>query len=940
MMINMLISIQYTCRILVLSLISLCTCFTYAQDNSASLPFDREVAKGILPNGLTYYVKHNNVPAHKIELRLVVKAGSILEDDDQLGLAHFMEHMNFNGTTHFPKNELVSYLQSIGVKFGADLNANTGFDRTVYILSIPAGEKGNIEKGFQVIEDWAHNSLLTDRDIDEERGVVLEESRLHKGTAGRESEAFISKLLDGSRYALRSPIGKDSILHSFPHDALRRYYHDWYRPDLMAVVVVGDIDTAVAKELINDHFAKIANPEPERPHFYSGLRPATSASAVIIKDKETGSSAVSIFWPFNKANEVTTVGYLKESLEKEMVLEMLNQRMTDFFKPSAGVSTRYAGFYNMAHGYTAFRASIQFSAGHIDKALNNFTMELARARDYGFFGSELDLVKKSFYSELEVLGNENNKQNNSLYVDKCVNNFLYNNPVTNAAKDQPLYRQVVAAITLDDVNQLLKKSMTGTDLFVAVFSPDKAGIALPDEAAVLKMVQDELNQKVSHMKEKEIDTVLMSDKPEPGMVVNVKSEPGLGAFTYTLSNGILVTIKPTDFRNDEIELQGIKRGGTGKYDLSEKPDYDHMIDLINSQAVGDFAPNELKKALAGKNIKVNLSITSVTDKIGCSSTKKDLETMLQLMYLKLTSVHKDEDILIKYQRQIKRKLENIYADPNLTFLDSLQRILYAHDPLAPVIPDMNEIDKISLRKVMRIYRHEFSNADGYHFFITGNIDTSVVRPLIETYIGGLKPSGDSVEYGDNGLRRIKGINKFIMRKGKEDRANIEVLYYGDAPYSEELSLRAAALAEVLNIKVTEILREQMSSIYSGGFSASVLEEPYPHYTITLKLPCGPENVDRILDIVKTLIRNIKNSGPTFADLNKVKTNWKEKHEINLHSNTFWTSRLENILFWHRDPDYFLNYNEKVSELSVENIQATAQLLFNHENEFTAVLLPR
>ncbi|MGN6568976.1 MAG: M16 family metallopeptidase, partial [Flavipsychrobacter sp.] len=401
--------------------------YSYAQGLNAKLPVDPHVIKGKFANGLTYYIRPNEKPEHKVELRIVVKAGSILEEDNQQGLAHFMEHMNFNGTKNFQKNDLVSYLQSIGVQFGADLNAYTSFDETVYILPIPTDKKENLDKGFQIIEDWAHNALLTDSDIDGERGVVLEESRLRKGAGLRMRDKYFPRLVSGSKYADRLPIGKDDILKHFKYDAIRRFYHDWYRPDLQAVMVVGDIDTATAMKMLKEHFEGLKNPAKEKERYYADVKPRTKPDAMVVTDKEATNSFLQIMYPFTKKKDATTLNDYANDLKRELAISMLNTRFSDLAQSGNPPFIFGAGNFNsLVHGYEAFTLFAMFGNDGAENATNALTAEILRAQKYGFTETELELAKKDMLSNIEKLYNERNKTESKTYVSEYIRNFLDN----------------------------------------------------------------------------------------------------------------------------------------------------------------------------------------------------------------------------------------------------------------------------------------------------------------------------------------------------------------------------------------------------------------------------------------------------------------------------------------------------------------------------------
>ena len=913
-----------------------------AQDMSQKLPFDPTAIEGKLPNGLTYYVRQNHKPENKVELRLVVKAGSILEDNDQQGLAHFMEHMNFNGTTHFVKNDLVSYLQSIGVEFGADLNAYTSFDETVYILPIPTDKPGNLEKGFQIIEDWAHNALLTDTDIDQERGVVLEESRLGKGADERMLKKYFPKLTEGTRYADRLPIGKDDILKTFKHETIRRFYRDWYRPDLQAVMVVGDIDTGTAMNMIRQHFAGLNNPAGERDRFYVDVKPRTKSDAMVVTDKEAMNSSLQILFPFYKKTDETTLGdYRNINIKRQLVFSMINRHLNDLAQsgnPPFPFAQAY--FNDMIHGYESFSVYTVFSNDGPQKALNAVAAELLRSKQYGFTQSDLDLAKKDLMAEGDKFYNERTTTDSKDYIDEFIRGFLNNEPIPGVVNEYGYYKEMIPTVQLAEINGMVKDWMANMNTFALVTGPAKSEVKMPTDAQLLTMTQDAFKQEVKPAEEKQIASSLMATKPTPGKVVSQRDEEGLGATTYTLSNGIKVTIKPTDFKSDEILVNAVKNGGTNSYNAADQSNCHFATEAVQAMGVGDFTPNDLDKVIAGKPIKVNLSMDNIKDVITASSNVNDFESMLQLVNLYITQPRKDADLFKAYKDKQKTQMQFFTSNPTMAFIDTAVRTLYNNNPLESIIiPRASDYDKLDLDRSFEIYKNEFSSADGYHFFIVGNVKPEVAIPLLETYLGSIPSANKAPIYKDNGVRPIAGVHKFDLKKGQEKQSMIFAEYYGDAPFSEDLSLKAQTLAEILNIKVVEDLREKMGDIYAGQFYANVTKEPYEHYSIGLQLPCGPENVDKLLTAASDEINMIKKNGPEAKDLDKVKNQFHEKHIVNMKDNKYWTQRLENVLVWGRDRNHILNYDEWINKMTPADIQQTANQLFNNKNEFTSVLYP-
>jgi zinc protease len=912
-----------------------------AQDMTAKLPTDPHVIKGKFPNGLTYYIRPNNKPEKKVELRLMVKVGAIVEDDDQQGLAHFMEHMNFNGTKNFQKNELVSYLQQIGVEFGADLNAYTGFDQTVYILPIPTDKPGNLDKGFQIIEDWAHNALLTDKDIDEERGVVLEESRMGKGAGMRMVYKFLPKMVSGSKYAERIPIGKDDVLKNFKYERIRTFYKDWYRPDLQAVAISGDIDSATAMAYLKKHFAGLENPKKPKPREYVEIKNRTKPEAMIVTDKEATNATIYTMFPFNKKKDDVTVADYRESLKAALAQSMLNRRLSELSQSAnppfafGGVSYDNSG---LIHGYEGLSGVAVFGEDGAEKALFALNAELLRAKQFGFTETELELSKKEMLNNIDKSYNERTTTDSKDYVEEYIRNFLDNEAMPGIENEYAYYKSILPGITASELSTLVKDWMKDMNTFTLITGPDKAEMKFPSETELLAMADKSYKQTVTAKEEVKVATTLMATKPTPGKVVDRKPDTDFNAVTYTLSNGVKVTVKKTEFKSDEILFKGLKKGGTGQYGVADKQNVTFAPNLVEEMGIGDFNPTDLEKVLAGKTVEMTADIGATSNTVEGKSSVKDFETMMQAAYLYMEQPRKDPELFAAFKNKMSMQLKFLSANPQVAFSDTMVKSMYNNNPLAPsAVPKMEDLEKINLDRAMQIYANELGSADGYHFFITGNVDEATIVPMIETYLGSLPKTGKTTAIKDNGVRQMPGELKF--KKGKEKQSLIVSGFFGELPYSEDMGLKAQALAEIMNIKVIEELREKLGNIYSGGFRAQVEKEPYEHYSIVMYLPCGPENVEKLMTAAQAEMNNLKEKGPDAKDLEKVKTQWAEKHRSDMEENAYWSGKMENVLFWGRDRKTVFDYNNWINKVTVADVQQTAKQLFDNKRKFTAILYP-
>jgi zinc protease len=909
-------------------------------DNSP-LPVDSAVKMGKLSNGLTYYIRRNTRPEKKVELRLVVNAGSILEDKDQQGLAHFCEHMAFKGSAHFPKTEMISYLQTIGVEFGADLNAYTGFDETVYILPIPLDKPDNLENGFLMMEDWAHACNYENMDIDKERGVILEESRLGKGANDRMFRKMYPKLYAGSKYALRLPIGKDSLLRSFKYETLKRFYHDWYRPDLMALIIVGDIDPAVAESLIRKHFTHISNPVNERPRTVSTVPARQTTDAMLVTDKEATHTIVKIYYPFAPELPVVTIKDYRRDLLKAFFISMLNQRLTELSKQEKPPFTYpEAGSESLARGYEGFSLGALTVNDDADKALTALTVELERIKRYGFTAAELERAKKQQLSDLERELLEKDKTESANYVSEYIQHFLEKDPIPGITAEYSFTKALLPGISLEEVNRMADLARSNEGRLVVVTAPDKVGLALPNEKEILAIVDKAAHETIKPYEEQAVASSLLTEKPKPGTILSETVNDSLGTVDLLLSNQVKVTLKRTDFKNDEIKFYASRRGGTGIYGPEDKINATYVTAVVGQMGMGNFSPIDIQKINTGKKAQIQPEITETSDAFRGTSSVKDLETMLQMLYLDVEQPRRDEKLFNSFRQTQKAIYANLGSNPQVHFVDTLIKTLYNNSPLAPIaVAKASYFDELNLDRVMAIYKEQFGDVSGMHFTFSGNFNPDTLRELIRVYVASLPSSGKPAHFSDNGLRLFQGKKQLQVYKGKEKKSLIVVQYNGQTPYSQDLALKIQVLTDVLNIKIIEDLRVKMSDIYGGSISGELTKYPYSNYALFLQLPCAPEHVDTLLQAAAAEIENIRANGPTQKDLDKVKQTLKEKHLVNVKTNDYWTGHLDNIASGDEDPRRVLHFADYVDALTVKDIQDAAKLIFDGKNVLEAVLYP-
>ena len=926
-------------RNLLLLFISLCTLTvsTMAQD----LGWDPKVKKGTLPNGLTYYIRENAKPEKKVELRLIVKVGSIMEDDDQQGLAHMAEHMAFNGTKNFKKNEIVSFLQDIGVGFGSDLNAYTGFDETVYILPIPTDKAGNLQKGFQVLEDWAHNVTYLDEDINSERAVILEESRMGKSASERMFKKIYPELFKGSKYAQRLPIGVDSIIKNFKPDAIRRFYKDWYRPDLMAVVVVGDIKEAEALALIQKHFAGLTNPSSPRPRTYATVPAYAASNAMVVTDKEATGYNFSLNYPSFATTPSTSAKGYRDDLLKSIYTDMLNARFRELTqKENPAIVYGFAGFDGYAKNYEAFNVTAGTGTNDIKKGIDVVAEEIERVKRFGFTEAELERTKKNMLANYERAYNNRDKNESENYANEYIRNFTDQEPVPGMEWDYNYVKQAVPGITLAEVNKLTDLFKNEKNRFAYVTGPENNTGQLPAPEAMLAAVDAKASADIKPYEEKAVAAQLLSKEPKGGKVTGKTSNAALGTTTLTLSNGVTVTYKRTDFKADQIVMNAHRDGGNASYGVADKYSAENAISVVTSMGVGAFSPVDLRKAMAGKTASAIPYITGTSDGFRGNSSNKDLETMMQLIYLHVTEPRTDTSLFRSFIQRNKSQFAMMGSNPQFAFIDTLYKIVYNNNPLAPsAVPKVENFDKISMDRAMAIYKEHIGDMSGMHFNFVGSINEEQLIPLVEKYIASLPSTGKKFQFTDNKVRPVRGDKSFTMKKGKEDKSLIIAIYSGEAPYSAEMGLKLQGLSEVMNIKITEEMREKIQGIYSGGTGASNSKNPYGSYDFFLQLPCGPAKVDTLLKAFDIEMKALASKGPEQSYVEKVKKQWLEQYRTNMKTNEYWLSKLVQIQEGETNADRFLNFEKYANALTAADIQSAAKMIMAAPSKVTGVQMP-
>lgn len=910
---------------------------------SEQLPITPEVKIGKLSNGLTYYIQNNGKPEDKVELRLVLKAGSILETEDQLGLAHFMEHMNFNGTKNFKKNELVDYLQSIGVEFGADLNAYTGFDQTVYILPIPSDDPEKLNKGFQILQDWAGGALLTDQDIDDERGVVLEEYRTRLGAATRMQSKYLDKIAYKSRYADRLPIGTKENIENFKYESIRNFQKDWYRPNLMAVIAVGDLDVATLEKKIKENFSGLKNPKKPKPReeFYSENHDGTFVA--IEWDEEATGSQVQIYYKDKGNPEKTkTIGDYRDNMVEGLFDQMINNRLAEYSnKPNPPFIYGFSYKGGIIGNKEAYQSFAQTNDTGQLAALKTLLEENERVKRYGFKASELERAKKDYLARLERQYKNKDKRESGRIVNGYIQNFLQERPIPGAEWAYNFAQSELPNIKLEEVNGLIKDFLHDDNRLVILTGPKKEGLTKVTEKEVIDLLESVKKANIKDYEDEAVRSELMPVKPKKGNITdNFKNNEGKinETTTLVLSNGAKVIYKKTDFKNDEVLFEAFSYGGTSLYSDEELKETSSANGGLAEAGIDGLSKNDLAKITSGKIVRVRPYISGMDEGMRGSASPKDLEMMFQMIHLYFTKLDKDPEAFSSYISKQKAFLGNIQSNPNISFSIALGEFLNEGNPRYTGFPDEEKLDKANYNLAYKKYKERFANAGDFNFYFVGNVDEAKIAEYAKTYIASLPGNPNKEAYKVSSFRPKFGAHEFTYRKGTEPKSNVRLTFSGETKYNVKEARAMKVLGEILSIKLIEKLREEEGGVYGAGARGSISKLPYGRFSFSISFPCAPENAEKLATASIAELQKIIDKGPEASDLDKVKKALLLTRKEKLEQNRFWLSAIRNADYYKNDLDNIVNYETNINNLTVKDIHNVAKK-YLQGGYIKAILLP-
>ena len=895
-----------------------------------SMPIENDpsVRTGKLPNGLTYYIKQNNWPEHRVNFYIAQRVGSLQEEESQRGLAHFLEHMAFNGTKNYPGNGVIDYTRSLGVEFGRDLNAYTGVDQTVYnINDVPSTRVSAIDSCLLILKDWSNGLLLEGDEIDKERGVIHEEWRVRSTANQRMFERNLETLYPGSKYGLRMPIGLMSVIDNFKYDELRNYYHKWYRPDNQAIVVVGDIDVDRTEAKIKELFSTIPAPAPDAAKVVDIEVPDNDEPILVIdKDKEQQFDLIQIMYktdpmPNDMKSDIT---YLIMKYAINMACDMLDKRLDEkALEPDCPYIQAGAiyGNYIFAKTKDAFTLILLPKEGKSAEAVQVVTEEALRAAKHGFTATEYFRVKDEYMSNLEKQYNNRNQINNNTFGREYCANYLEQEPYPSIEWKHQMMSLIAPNIQVDMINQLFAEMMPTDDknLVVLDFVPDKEGVVLPTKEALMGAIDAAQAANLEAYVDNVKDEPLITEMPASGKIVSEKENTKLGFKELTLSNGAKVILKKTDFKDDEIRYFAESKGGSSLYGQKDWANC-KMFDLVVAAAgLGNFTNNELEKALAGKNVDINFTLSDNYERFSGNSTKKDLETLFQLNYLYFTALTKDEKATSTYMSFVETQLKNKSGNPQAAFGDSIQTTMYNHD-WRELPFNVENIKDVNIDRVIEIAKERTANAADFTFYFVGSFDEDAIKPLIEQYIASL-PSQPGVKEGfKEGAKLVAGDvkNEFSRTMETPQTTSLVMWHSYNAPYTMENDIMADIAGQVLDVILLKKVREDEGAAYSPQGRAGITMKGDKPFTQALTyVNMKPEKKDLVIKIMRESLRDVANGQIEADALQKIKEKMLKDYDTNAKSNNHWIDVLN--LYNSFNIDTQNGYKEAVNKVTAADI---------------------
>lgn len=909
------------------------------------LPVDKNVRIGQLDNGLTYYIRHNKLPENRAEFYIAQKVGSILEEPQQRGLAHFLEHMAFNGTKNFPGDDkglgVIPWCETVGIKFGTNLNAYTSIDETVYNISnAPIDRTGVLDSCLLILHDWSNYILLKDDEIDKERGVIREEWRSRNSGMLRVYTDLLPTIYQGDKYADCMPIGSIDVINNFPYKDIRDYYHKWYRPDLQGIVIVGDIDVDTVEAKLKAVFADVQKPVNPAERTYYPVADNKEPIVAIGTDKEVDDPSIEIYFKQDATpdSEKNNVGYLASQYMTSMISSMLNARLSELVQSANPPFTRASSYYSdffVAKTKEAFALSASSKADGIETALKTLLQETERARRFGFTESEYARARANYLQSLESAYNEREKTKHGSYVREYVQNFLNGEPIPGIEAEYAMMNQLAPNIPLQAMNMVMQQLVPDSNQVVIIAGPAKEGLKYPTKEEVINLLKGMKDLDLQAYVDKVSDEPLMKEAPKGGKIISEKEGDIYGSTRLVLSNGVTVYVKKTDFKADEIRMKGTSLGGKSIFPDKDALNFAVMDNVIAVGGLGNFSQVDLTKVLAGKKVSVNAGLGATTENVFGTCSPKDFETMMQLTYLTFTAPRKDAEAFESFKNRMKAQLESAQANPLSSINDSLQKAMYNNHPRVVMMkPEM--VDQIDYDRILEMYNDRFKDASDFTFYFVGNIDLETAKPLIAEYLGALPAINRKETFKDTKMSIRKGVYKNEYAKEQQTpTATIVFLYSGKAPYTLKNDILLSFATQVLDMVYTEEVREKEGGTYGVNCFGDLQKYPKEQLLLQIVFQTDPAKKDKLAGIVVDELKKLAAEGPSDVHLQKVKEYMLKKYADNQKENGYWMNNLNDYFYYGMDMTE--GYTDIVNSITAKDIQKFVSDLLKQGNEIEVTM---
>ena len=909
------------------------------------LPVDKNVRIGQLDNGLTYYIRHNKLPENRAEFYIAQKVGSILEEPQQRGLAHFLEHMAFNGTKNFPGDDkglgVIPWCETVGIKFGTNLNAYTSIDETVYNISnAPIDRTGVLDSCLLILHDWSNYILLKDDEIDKERGVIREEWRSRNSGMLRVYTDLLPTIYQGDKYADCMPIGSIDVINNFPYKDIRDYYHKWYRPDLQGIVIVGDIDVDTVEAKLKAVFADVQKPVNPAERTYYPVTDNKEPIVAIGTDKEVDDPSIEIYFKQDATpdSEKNNVGYLASQYMTSMISSMLNARLSELVQSANPPFTRASSYYSdffVAKTKEAFALSASSKADGIETALKTLLQETERARRFGFTESEYARARANYLQSLESAYNEREKTKHGSYVREYVQNFLNGEPIPGIEAEYAMMNQLAPNIPLQAMNMVMQQLVPDSNQVVIIAGPAKEGLKYPTKEEVINLLKGMKDLDLQANVDKVYDEPLMKEAPKGGKIISEKEGDIYGSTKLVLSNGVTVYVKKTDFKADEIRMKGTSLGGKSIFPDKDALNFAVMDNVIAVGGLGNFSQVDLTKVLAGKKVSVNAGLGATTENVFGTCSPKDFETMMQLTYLTFTTPRKDAEAFESFKNRMKAQLESAQANPLSSINDSLQKAMYNNHPRVVMMkPEM--VDQIDYDRILEMYNDRFKDASDFTFYFVGNIDLETAKPLIAEYLGALPAINRKETFKDTKMSIRKGVYKNEYAKEQQTpTATIVFLYSGKAPYTLKNDILLSFATQVLDMVYTEEVREKEGGTYGVNCFGDLQKYPKEQLLLQIVFQTDPAKKDKLAGIVVDELKKLAAEGPSDVHLQKVKEYMLKKYADNQKENGYWMNNLNDYFYYGMDMTE--GYTDIVNSITAKDIQKFVSDLLKQGNEIEVTM---